>query len=387
LRILCLVDAVRPQPDNLNQMDKLPKNQRRVKRTRPVRSSRAKLSTFARRLLDAWQHLRLPVISDKALVAVSGGADSTALLLALDELIKAKRLELKITVAHLDHGLRKKASEDDAEWVAKLARELGFEFELGRANVASRAKETADNLEQAARRARYEFLAKTAKSKQAKLVLTAHTMDDQAETVLLRLLRGSGADGLTGIEPIRHFDAKSNLLLVRPLVTWAKRADTESYCDHRKIQIRIDEMNDDQRFARVRVRKQLVPLLQSFNAKVVEGLARTAELLREDVSVLNEAADELLCEAGEPVRKNKTETKSRLLSVDVLARAPAAIRRRALRKWISEGRGDLRRLELVHLSGIERLLAGNSGGRIAELPGGATVLRQHGWLELRKLKS
>jgi tRNA(Ile)-lysidine synthase len=219
------------------------------------------------------------------------------------------------------------------------------------------------------------------------LVLTAHTMDDQAETVLLRLLRGSGADGLSGIEPVRPLDSKSNVALVRPLVTWARRADTESYCDHRKIQFRIDEMNDDERFARVRVRKQLVPLLQSFNAKVVEGLARTAELLREDVSVLNEAADQLLREACEPLRKNKTETKSRLLSVDVLARAPAAIRRRALRKWISAGRGDLRRLELVHLSGVEKLLEGNRGGRIAELPGGATVLRQHGWLELRKLKS
>jgi tRNA(Ile)-lysidine synthase len=382
-----VVDALRLQPDNLNQMPTLPKNQRRVKRNRPVRSSRAKLTAFSRRLLDAWQRLRLPLVNAKVLVAVSGGADSTALMLALYELLRAGRLALTITVAHLDHGLRKKASREDAEWVAKLARELGFEFELGRANVARRAKETADNLEQAARRARYEFLAKTAKRKQAQLVLTAHTMDDQAETVLLRLLRGSGADGLTGIEPVRLLDLKSNVALVRPLVTWAKRADTESYCEHRKIQFRIDEMNYDEGFARVRVRQQLVPLLQSFNDKVVEGLARTAGLLREDVSVLNEEADKLLREASDPFRKNKTETKSRLLSVDVLARAPAAIRRRALRKWISEGRGDLRRFEMVHLLGVERLLEGNRGGRIAELPGGATVLRQHGWIEFRTKKS
>ena len=327
--------------------------------------------------------MRLPMVNVKGLVAVSGGADSTALLLALDELIKAKRLALTITVAHLDHGLRKKASREDAKWVARLARELGFEIELGRVNVARRAKESADNLEQAARRARYEFLAKTAKRKQAQLVLTAHTMDDQAETVLLRLLRGSGADGLAGIEPVRRLDSKSNAALVRPLVIWAKRADTDGYCQHREIQFRIDEMNDDETFARVRVRKQLVPLLQSFNPKVAEGLARTAELLREDVSVLNREADELLREASDPFRKNKTETKSRLLSVDVLARAPAAIRRRALRKWISDGRGDLRRLEMVHLVGVEKLLEGHRGGRIAELPGGGTVLRRRGWLELR----
>jgi tRNA(Ile)-lysidine synthase len=361
------------------------KNQRRVKRTRPVRSSRVKLTAFARRLLEAWQRLRLPMVNVKVLVAVSGGADSTALLLGLDELVRAGRLALTIAIAHLDHGLRK-TSREDAEWVARLARELGFEIELGRVNVARRAKKSADNLEQAARRARYEFLAKTAKRKQAQLVLTAHTMDDQAETVLLRLLRGSGADGLTGIEPVRPLDSKSNVSLVRPLVPWAKRAATESYCQHREVQFQIDEMNDDETFARVRVRKQLVPLLQSFNPKVAEGLARTAELLRQDVSGLNKAADELLREAREPFRKNKSETKSRLLSVDVLARAPAAIRRRALRKWISDGRGDLRRFEMVHLLGVEKLLEGNRGGRIAELPGGGTVSRQHGWIELRTKK-
>jgi len=372
--------------DNLSDMHTLLKNRRRVKRTRPVRSSRVKLTAFARRLLEAWQRLRLPMVNARVVVAVSGGADSTALLLGLDELIRTGRLALTISIAHLDHALRT-TSREDADWVARLARELGFEIELCRVNVARRAKRSADNLEQAARRARYEFLAKTAKRKQAQLVLTAHTMDDQAETVLLRLLRGSGADGLTGIEPVRPLDSKSNVSLVRPLVIWAKRADTEGYCQHREVQFQIDEMNDDETFARVRVRKQLVPLLQSFNPKVAEGLARTAELLREDVSVLNEAADELLREAREPFRKNKSETKSLLLSVDVLVRAPAAIRRRALRKWISDGRGDLRRFEMVHLLGVEKLLEGNRGGRIAELPGGGTVLRRRGWLELGIKKS
>ncbi len=184
--------------------------------------------------------MRLPMVNARVVVAVSGGADSTALLLGLDELIRTGRLALTISIAHLDHGLRT-TSREDAEWVARLARELGFEIELGRVNVARRAKRSADNLEQAARRARYEFLAKTAKRKQAQLVLTAHTMDDQAETVLLRLLRGSGADGLTGIEPVRPLDSKSNVSLVRPLVIWAKRADTEGYCQHREVQFQIDE--------------------------------------------------------------------------------------------------------------------------------------------------
>ncbi len=352
-----------------------------------MRSSKIRLSDFARRLRDEWLRLQLPLMDAAVVIAVSGGADSTALLLALDELIRAKWLALNITVAHLDHGLRKKVSKEDARWVATLARELGFEFELGRADVARRAKETTDNLEQAARRARYEFLERTTKKKRVRLLLTAHTMDDQAETMLLRLLRGSGADGLVGIEPVRFLDPKSHIVLARPLVTWAKRSDTESYCQEREIQFRQDEMNEDERFARVRVRRQLLPVLRSFNPKIVEALARTGELLREDAKFLNLGTDKLLSEAGNGFSQDKNETKSPLLSVDVLARAPAAIRRRALRKWISNGRGDLRRLELVHLVGIEKLLEGNRGGRVAELPGGASVLRTRGRLELRTKKS
>jgi tRNA(Ile)-lysidine synthase len=338
-------------------------------------------------LLDAWARLRLPTANAKIVIAVSGGADSTALLLTFDELIKAKRLALNVIVAHLDHGLRKKASKEDARWVTNLARDLGYKIELGRTNVKQRAQKTADNLEQAARLARYEFLAKIANQNMAEMVLTAHTMNDQAETVLLRLLRGSGADGLAGIEQVRALDSNSSLLLVRPLIAWATRADTENYCQRRKIEFRVDEMNEDERFARVRVRKQLVPLLQSFNGKVVQGLARTAQLLREDVTVLNEEAARLLREAGRTLPGKKTETRSPLLSVDALARAPAAIRRRALRQWIAASKGNLRRFELVHLVGVEKLLQGNRGGRVAELPGGVSVLRQGRWLELRTEKS
>jgi tRNA(Ile)-lysidine synthase len=336
-------------------------------------------------LLEAWRSLDLPLVDARVIVAVSGGADSTALLLALDELVAKKRLPLLLIIAHLDHGLRNQSGED-ARWVATLARRLGCKIELGRANVKQRAKATTDNLEQAARRARYEFLSKTAAKHDVRLVLTAHTMDDQAETVLLRLLRGSGADGLAGIDPVRPLEPASNILLARPLVTWARRSDTEDCCRQQKVAFRLDEMNDDELYARVRVRKQLVPLMQSFNARAVEALCRTAELLRDDANALDQAADSLLQRAsdGQCSKKPETpETKAPPLSVDVLAGAPAAVRRRALRQWIAQGRGDLRRLEMVHLLGIEKLLNRNRGGRIAELPGGAAVARKRGRLELQ----
>ena len=372
------------QDDNQTAMRIIAKSRTREgKCSRPVRSPRVKLSSFAMRLLDEWAHLQPTSTSRGVVIAVSGGADSTALLLAFDELIHAKRLALNIIVAHLDHGLRKKKGKEDAEWVKGLTLMLGHKIELGRTNVGQRAKDATDNLEQAARRARYEFLAKVAKKNRSRIVLTAHTIDDQAETVLLRLLRGSGADGLAGMAPVRSLDSTSHVLLVRPLISWAKRTNTEGYCRRREVEFRRDAMNEDERFARVRVRKQLLPLLQSFNGQIVEGLARTAELLRDDINVLNDEAATLLRQASLSEPGNKAGTSTPLLDVEVLARAPAAIRRRALRRWIASGRGDLRGLERVHLLGVEKLLEGNRGGRVAELPGAASVRRQRGWLELR----
>lgn len=365
-------------------MNKGKENLGGTKHTRRVRPSRATLSNFARDLLEAWRRLPVPIEPTRVVVAVSGGADSTALLLALNELVRNNRLDVSLIVAHLDHQLRK-ASNKDAEWVTALARRLGCEVELGRANVKRRAKANTDNLEQAARRARYEFLAKTAVGHDARLVLTAHTMDDQAETVLLRLLRGSGADGLAGIEPLRRLKPQSDILLARPLLTWARRSDTEIYCRRQRVAFRRDEMNDDERFARVRVRKQLVPLMRSFNGKIVEALCRTAELLRDDSSTLNAAADLLIAKASEAPAGNKTEsdeTKPPSLSVNVLAGAPVAVRRRALRRWIAHARGGLRRFEMVHLLGVEKLIEGNRGGKVAELPGGGTITRKRGRLEL-----
>jgi tRNA(Ile)-lysidine synthase len=342
----------------------------------PRKRGHRRLSGFARHLLAEWKRLALPVGCERVIVAVSGGADSVALLLALDELIKAGRLSVELTTAHLDHGLRAEASEEDAAWVAALSRRLGYEINLGRVSVKERVEAGGDNLEQAARRARYEFLARAAECEDARLVLTAHTMDDQAETVLLRLLRGSGPDGLGGIEPVRALDTGQSVLLARPLLGWARRAETENYCLKRDVRFRVDEMNRDERFTRVRVRRGLLPLMRTFNGRVVEALSRTAELLREDAAALQEAAEKLLDEASETGAPSEVAP----LRVDVLAGAPVALRRRALRLWIARGRGDLRRLEMVHLLGVEKLLTGERGGRVAQLPGGSTVVRLRGRL-------
>lgn len=378
--------------------------------------TKPRLSAFARNLLEEWRRLELPVADAGVVVAVSGGADSTALLLGLDELIKTEKLRLELTVAHLDHGLRNESAED-AEWVARLAQDLDYVTVVARAEieivaraelqsrVESKRKATVksgarsgartetnakrnkppENLEQAARKARYAFLQETAGKKRANIVLTAHTLDDQAETILMRLLRGSAAEGLSGTPAVRELERGSQVKLVRPLLSWARRTDTESHCRQHQIDFRVDEMNDDETFSRVRVRKQLLPLMKSFNNRVVEALSRTAALLNEDAVALSDEALRLLQLASDLSERN-SETSAPALSVNVLRQAPSAVRRRALREWILRSRGDLRRVEMVHLVGIEKLLQGERGGRVAELPDGMQVTRKRGLLELSQKK-
>jgi tRNA(Ile)-lysidine synthase len=335
-----------------------------------------RLNQFSRVLLAEWRKLRLPMSDETIVVAVSGGADSTALLLAIAELKTHHKLYVSVCVAHLDHGLRK-SSRKDAKWVADLAAKLGFRSVIGRAKVAEDARADGDNLEQAARQARYAFLERTAKRVSANYVLTGHTMDDQAETVLMRLMRGSASPGLGGMEALRPLAKNSSIKLVRPLL-WARRVETEAYCRLRKTEFLSDEMNDDQSFVRVKVRKQLLPLMQSFNNRIVEAISRTATQLREDGAVLVSDSDALLQRAAV---SNEGDEKPAALDVKVLADAPSALRRRALRQWLSNARGNTRRLEMVHMLAVEKLLEGYAGGRVVELPKGGRVRRRRNRLE------
>ncbi|HVF45433.1 MAG TPA: tRNA lysidine(34) synthetase TilS [Pyrinomonadaceae bacterium] len=341
---------------------------------------------FARSLLAEWRRRRWPVRGERAVVAVSGGADSTALLLALEELKGAGLLGVELTAAHLNHGLRGGSAEEDARFAESLARECGFEFVSGRADVGARAVDSGDNLEQAARGARYEFLSEAARRAGAAAVLTGHTLDDQAETVLLRLLRGSGSEGLGGMRPERSLEAGGRVSLRRPLLEWARRADTEGYCRARGVGFRADEMNEDERFARVRVRRRLLPLLETFNPRAALTIARAAGLLREESSALEGFAARLLEDAraeggdGSNAADAARDSEAWPLRVEVLNGAPSALRRRALRLWVARGRGGLRRISLANVAAVERLLKGERGGRVAELPGGAGVERRKGLL-------
>jgi tRNA(Ile)-lysidine synthase len=226
----------------------------------------------------------------RGVVAVSGGADSVALLRALAESTPGD-----LVVAHLNHLLRGEESDADADFVQSLYPSLPHRVES--IDVVSFAKSDGDNLEAAARRIRYEFLTRVARETHASWVATAHTMDDQAETILHRLIRGSGLRGLRGIAAKRKLSP--GIQLLRPLLT-VSRAQVIEFLQESGQQWREDKSNQDQRFTRNRIRHELLPLLRQFNPAIAETLARAAEQAEEVFTEIEEQSQRDLAMAERP---------------------------------------------------------------------------------------
>ena len=346
------------------------------------------MNNFVRKFLTEWRKLGLPFEDKTIIAAVSGGADSAALLLALEELRKRKKLRNRFVVAHFNHNLRGKESERDAEFVKELTGRFQFEFVC---KIADRRSKKG-NIEQNARNERYDFLRETAENFEACGVLTAHTLNDQAETFLLNLIRGSGLEGLGGMKPARILESKvlnlraeksaiqnpqSEILLVRPLLNWAKREDTVNFCRLQNIKFRFDSMNDDEAFSRVRIRKTVLPMLAGLNPKIIDVLAKTASILREDLEELQRNADEKKHEAVDLNGANELQVK------EIKDLLPSS-RLRVLREWLRANRGDLRKLGAKHFDAIDNLIFSRKSGRTIELPDLASVEKRNGKLIFTK---
>lgn len=219
-------------------------------------------------------------------LAVSGGADS--LCLADATLAIAPRLRLRPLIAHLDHGLRGEASADDAEFVRAFAVERDVPCVVERTDVNALAREHKQSIEVAAREARYRFLARVAEAHGARLVALAHHADDQAETVLLRLIRGTGLQGLRGMQTHDALPTAPHLTAVRPLLR-TSRAEIEQYCREQKLQPRHDATNDALDHTRNRIRHELLPFLERYNPNIRMTLTRLADTVASDVEIVEKA--------------------------------------------------------------------------------------------------
>jgi tRNA(Ile)-lysidine synthase len=282
-------------------------------------------------------------------VAVSGGADSTALLLLLADL--RDELGIVLHVAHFDHRTRPKQSALDAHFVAKLANRIGAPIRVGRADKPTKT-------EDAARIARYEFLRRAASEIGAAAIATGHTRDDQAETVLLHLTRGSGLAGLAGMRPLREG-------IARPLLSIG-RTDTVAICRAARIRPRIDPTNRSLKFARNRVRLEVLPKLAKINPRASEAIARFAE-----------AAAELQIEDDLDIASALARARDK--EAIVIAALDPAIRSRALALAWREATD--RALGTRHRKSLDDLVATESGSSSLDLPGGRAI-REYGLLRI-----
>jgi len=309
---------------------------------------------------------------ERVLVALSGGADSTALLLVLERL--APLLGATLAAAHLDHRLRGEDSDEDARFVAALAAGRGVALVSETLDVKRAAAARRRNLEETAREARADFLRRAAEATAAGRIALGHTLNDQAETVLMRLLRGSGTAGLAAIHPV--LDG----LFIRPLIE-TSRAEIVRYLESRGASWREDASNRDLRFRRNRVRAELIPYLERhLNPKALEALGRHAASAREEADFLDSAARAAYASLAQPSGGGVS------LRVSGLAGLHPALRKLVLRLALVESRGSLRAVTARHIDALLGLCRPGRSGRRIELPGGAGALRQFDRLVLRVLR-
>ena len=323
----------------------------------------------------------------RILVAVSGGADSMCLLELLRKL--QERAQLEIRVLHVHHGLRESA-EDDLQYVAEYCKEAGIPFQAVRVDAAGYAAANGLSVEEAARHLRYEALEKAAKEWDTQAdhsecrIAVAHHIEDQSETVLFNLVRGSRLTGLRGMLPV-------NGRIIRPLLC-CSREEIESYLMEHGITWREDETNEDVRYSRNLIRKQVMPLLLSINKGAREHIMRAAEEAAEAESYLageTERALERCCAQGRYSKQAKSgietsdnkQAEEIVIHIPSLLEEPLLLQRRVVYAAIADASGRKKDLQDVHVQAVLELCRKQGNGRL-DVAGGVHVRKVYGLLYL-----
>lgn len=306
----------------------------------------------------------------KLVVAVSGGPDSVCLLHILNQLKDG--LKVSLHAAHLNHMLRGLDSDADAAYVTDLCAHLGVPVTVERRDVAAYQAEQRLSLEEAARQVRYTFLQEVAASLGTDRVAVAHTADDQAETILLHLVRGSGLRGMRGMQPVSAWKTANGkeLVVVRPLLE-TSRTETEAYCSTNRLEPRYDVSNVSPAFLRNRLRHELLPLLAEYNPSIKETLLRTALLMDDDYAFIEEQADSLRAEIARQERSHLVLDRARF------SRLHPSLQRHLLRRSVEQFLGNLRDVEAVHIERMMDCLVGPAG-KCVSLPGGLVLTTEYG---------
>ncbi len=306
---------------------------------------------------------------DRVVVGVSGGPDSTALIHLLCRLKQEYKLD--IWIAHLNHELRREAGEE-AESVKRFASQLKIPVISDSLNVALFAKQKKISLEMAAREVRYKFFERVSRKVEATKIALGHTASDQVETLLMRLIRGAGLDGLAGIPPTRG-------KIIRPLIS-VFREEIEKYCQGYNLYPHRDSSNQELSFFRNKVRLRLIPFIaREYNSQFIQVLFRTANILREDKKCLDEVAEEAL-------KKLILERSNGQIVIDaetLLSSLSLSLQRRVVRKLIQGVKGDLKNINFIHIDKIIKLKS-DKGTKVINLPGDILAKREYRRLVIKK---
>ena len=312
----------------------------------------------------------------RVLVAVSGGPDSVALMGVLAALAQRPDRRYGLVVAHLDHMIRRD-SEQDAQFVAQLADFMGLSCAVERMNVPAHARALGEGLEQAARMLRYRFLADQARHRSCQTIATGHHADDNVETILHRLVRGTHLRGLAGI-PVSRCLGPGQATLIRPLLHSTRR-QIEEYCRRAGLNWRQDRTNLDTRHRRNLIRHELLPLLrEKLNPRVDEAVLRLADAAQRAENHLSALAGDLLSEARIEAALQRV-----VLDWSVLAAAEPLIRTYALRAAIEEAGLPLRSLSAEHLAQLNAMAASPAESAMT-LPGGFQARCRNGQMTVEK---
>ena len=327
------------------------------------------LSPLARGMAEAARTRRLFSPGDHLLAAVSGGPDSVALLSLLTEL--APSWMLVLCAVHVNHGLRGAESEEDARFVASLCERLGVKLVCERVDLTGPARRRArQSLQEYAREARYAAMQRVGQALGSDKIALGHTADDQAETLLMWMLRGSGTTGLAGIPPSRGPQ------FIRPLLDYS-RADIVAYLETQGLEFREDSSNGKLLYLRNRVRHELLPTLKRFNPALLKVLGRQAEILREEDLCLQQSVSEhmvqMVCQDAEGT---VVVDRAALLAL------PLALQRRMVRTLIRQTSGVIKAPTFGAVSAVlDQVIHGRSGSAITVQ--GAQIARAYERIQFR----
>jgi tRNA(Ile)-lysidine synthase len=309
---------------------------------------------------------------DAVLVGVSGGADSVALLQLLWELNQKQGWSLQLHIAHLNHQLRGEDAEEDARFVEALAERCKLPFTAASVDVRQHAEQAGLSIEQAARHCRFEFFERLCLQQGIKKLALAHHADDNAETVLHRIIRGTGLRGLVGIRAMRRFRPESELQIIRPMLG-LRREEINEYLRERKLEYRTDHSNESLQFTRNHIRHEVLPLLEThFNPQVIEALNRLAEQA--------EGVDDFLTETSQRILQSlliDRNDRQLCLHAPSLVRRPRIMQTQLIRQAIllldiPEGE-----INYGHLNAVADLAAETEGTKSLDLPAGLRVTRRY----------